>query len=314
MSTVLSPFINLAHRLGLSPLMARHRRTAREQGARLRFRPRAIQWERDGWVLLIDPATPYRVGYWMRVADSIVQGAVPVIKAGRRIVDLRGPALYRLPSGRAVYLPIPIETADTCSGYLLRGAPGPGDLVLDIGAYCGELAVELALLVGPEGRVFAMEPDPSSRALLQRNAELHRLANITLLPHALWNRTEELSFAALGHCASAVQTPDGPSYEPGSIIKISALSPADVFARIGRIPDFIKMDIEGAEVEAIEALAPLLAKAPHPVRLAIASYHLRDGRPTHEIITPVLMAAGFQVETGYPSHLTTWAWHPGRPS
>ena len=68
------------------------------------------------------------------------------------------------------------------------------------------------------------------------------------------------------------------------------------------------MDIEGAEVEVVSALAPILAESLHSVRLAIASYHIRDGHPAHELITPPLLVNGYQVETGYPEHTTTWAW------
>lgn len=182
--------------------------------------------------------------------------------------------------------------------------------MLDTGAFCGEVAIEIALLVGPSGHVFALEPDPANCKLLQRNLAFHHLENVTILPYALWDRTTELVFTARGHYGSSVRGLIDSVESPTETITVSALSPADLFARIGRIPDFIKMDIEGAEVEAVSALAPLLAAAPHPVRLAIASYHLRNGRPTHELITPMLVAAGLEVETGNPDHVTTWALKP----
>jgi hypothetical protein len=98
---------------------------------------------------------------------------------------------------------------------------------------------------------------------------------------------------------------EGPGADAEAVVRIEVLSPADAFALIGRIPDFIKMDIEGAEVEVIEAMEPFLKTA--SLRLAIASYHVRNGRKTHELITPLLERAGLKVSTGYEKHLTTWA-------
>lgn len=302
----LRALVRLAHRCGISPLMMRNRRRARERGGRLRFGIGGVHWERGDFVILLPAQQPYRIPDFIAHMNPVERRAVPVASGRRRIIDLRGPVRYRLPSGRDLLLPQFPEEIDTCAGYLARGAPKSGDIAVDAGAFCGEIAIELALLVGPSGRVFALEPDPQSADLLRQNLAHHGLDNVTLLPHALWDRTMELTFSADGDYGSALH---GLSSSPRGIreITVSALSPADLFARIGRIPDFIKMDIEGAEVEVVAALAPLLAAAPHPVRLSIASYHLRDGQPTHALITPVLRAAGLQVETGNPEHVTTWA-------
>jgi FkbM family methyltransferase len=253
-------------------------------------------------------ADPYLLVRVIRHKEAIFSRVIPEEKEGMRLVDFRGPMLYRMVSGRAIRLPGLIEAADTFGGYVARGAPGPGDTVLDAGAFCGESVIEFALLVGAGGHVYALEPDEANRALLRGNLEMHGLDNVTILPVALWSHTTTLDFEASGDCCSSVRGVGQASFQKASSVKVEALSPADLFKRMGRAPDFIKMDIEGAEVEAVEALAPLLAAAAKPVRLAIASYHLRGGRPTHELITPVLRAAGYEVETGNPEHVTTWAW------
>lgn len=302
------PLIALAHRLGVSRLMLRARRLARTQGARLAFSPDAVRWTRGELDVLFPATSPHTLGYRLGLMDHVLARAIPAQVGRRRVVDLREAAQYRLPSGRAVWLPTPIEEADTCAGYLARGGPGPGDVVLDAGAYCGEIAIELALRVGPAGRVYAFEPNPVGLEFLERNLALHGLTNVTLMPHALWENSTTLKFNSTSDYGAALASLGSDSAASACQIEVSALSPADAFARIGRVPDFIKMDIEGAEVEVLAAMAPLLRAADHPVRLAVASYHLRDGRPAHELITPGLRAAGFTVETGHPAHLTTWAW------
>lgn len=300
--------IGLGHRLGVTPLMWRARRAARVQGARLSFRRGSVRWRRGGDVLLFPVNEPYLLGRRVAFAEYVLGRGVPDEREGIRIFDTRGPMRYRLPSGRPIWLPGPIEPSNTFGGYVSHGAPERGQAVWDIGAFCGETTVEFSRLVGPEGHVFALEPDPANRVLLQRNLEMHEARNVTILPCAIWGEDGMLSFGAAGDCGSALTGLDGAQRRFEKEIKVEAVSPASLLARAGRAPDFIKMDIEGAEVEALAALAPWLAEAGRTVRLAVASYHLREGRPTHELITGPLEAAGFTVETGNPEHVTTWAW------
>lgn len=300
------PVINLTHRMGFSPLMRRARRVARSRGERLSFRYTKVVWEDANRPnILLPPNKPY---YLWSLLNSNVNPTARIVSNHGKIgeeIDLRGPALYRTHRGREIWLSEMIENADTCSGYFKTGAPKSGEIAVDVGAYCGEITVEMATQVGPEGHVYALEPDPENRVLLQKNLDLHGLKNVTVLPHGIWSETTTVAFAARGGSGSSLDSVRGNHND--KTMDVMTLSPRDLFARIGRVPDFIKMDIEGAEVEVVRALAPLLSKAAKPTRMAIASYHVLDGKPTHETITPMLRSAGFTVETGFPEHTTTWA-------
>lgn len=284
------------------------RRVARSRGECLSFRYSCVEWESPNRPKILLPSNrPY---YLWSLVDSTLNPLARIVgKNGHtdQVIDLRNPALYRTYSGREMWLSDVIEEADTCSGYFHQGAPKSGEIALDVGAYCGEVTVEMAIRVGPGGQVYALEPDPQNRALLQKNIDLHRLNNVTILPYGLWNKTATVKFAATGGSGSSLKNVPGNSSFGSKTLQITTLSPGDLFDRIGQLPDFIKMDIEGAEVEVVNALAPLLTQASKRIRMAIASYHILDGQPTHEIITPMLLSAGFSAETGYPEHTTTWA-------
>lgn len=56
----------------------------------------------------------------------------------------------------------------------IRQYVNPGDAVLDIGAHCGDFTVPLALATGPQGVVFAWEPNPYVYEILEKNAQLNR--------------------------------------------------------------------------------------------------------------------------------------------
>jgi FkbM family methyltransferase len=56
----------------------------------------------------------------------------------------------------------------------LRGFLSRGDVAIDIGAHTGDSTLPIALAVGPEGRVLALEPNPYVFSVLEENARLNR--------------------------------------------------------------------------------------------------------------------------------------------
>lgn len=304
---MLNPLRSFTHRLGISPLMWRARRKARLQNARLAFEHGAIRWESEDWVVLFPP-DPYRIHYALTCVDNIIESAIPERRGGQRWIDARDAVQYRYPSGGHYWSISPPERANTLRGYLARGAPGLGDVVLDVGAYVGETSIEMSRLVGAHGHVHALEPDAQNLSLMQRNLAFHDITNVSVHPWGLWHSNGTASFVDGRGCASMLRAAISPTINIQRCTEIQTISPHDLFREIGVAPSFIKMDIEGVEVEIIPALADYYASRSLPVRIAIASYHVRDGRPTSDIITPILEAAGFSVETGYPEHQTTWAW------
>ena len=70
--------------------------------------------------------------------------------------------------------------------------------------------------------------------------------------------------------------------------------------------DFVKMDIEGAEIEAIQGAAKLPAH--FRPRYAIASYHIVKGQKTAAILPELFSHLGYETCSGNVRHLTTYAW------
>jgi hypothetical protein len=73
------------------------------------------------------------------------------------------------------------------------------------------------------------------------------------------------------------------------------------------VPQFVKMDIEDAEIEVIQAAAEFL-KA-HPMHLAFDSYHrMQDGRFTWMLLEPKLRSIGYDVASSADfGQMFTWA-------
>jgi FkbM family methyltransferase len=302
-----NPFLHrAATALGLTRRPGKVRESAKQHGAELKFRMDHVRWQKGGDVVLLPYLHLDRINELVLQMPAITSKLIFKKQGALRVADCRVFAECQLPSGKIVRLPGMPEPVDFLDGYFRRRPPQPGEFALDAGAYVGEATLEMAQRVGPTGRVFAFEPDPTNRRWLEQNIASSGLTNITVVPKGIWHETTTLDFWTVGNAGSAFLSLSEASTGAGKVVQIEVLSPRDAFAIIGRVPDFIKMDIEGAEVEVVEAIIPLLGDA--KPRFAIASYHDQKGAKTSEFITPMLTSAGFHVETGYPAHQTTWAW------
>ena len=125
-------------------------------------------------------------------------------------------------------------------------APKAGDVYLDIGAYIGWYTIQASAAVGPSGCVIALEPDATNRRQLQNNIALNRLSNCLTVPKAAWDHNEMIGWRAsdvpVWHKADA----DGGA-NLIQAITIDALVNEFSLKRV----DWIKMDIEGGEMEAL---------------------------------------------------------------
>jgi FkbM family methyltransferase len=133
-------------------------------------------------------------------------------------------------------------------------APAPnGEAFVDCGAFDGgSIQAFLDHCEGPVSHIYATEPDPASRELLQRftsglPAPLHDA--ITIWPYALGKTAGTVSFGAMGDVTSKVG-------EQGATIQCRTFD--DLPWTVP--PTYIKMDIEGAEPDAIAGGAKLIAE------------------------------------------------------
>ena len=144
-----------------------------------------------------------------------------------------------------------------------------GDIAIDGGGCWGDTALYLAHKVGPRGRVHCFEFSPDNLPTLEANLALNpSLAErIRIERHALWSKSgEHLSFNPAGPGTRVGSGGGGGTYQ------VSTLTIDDLAAR-EKLPrvDFIKMDIEGAELDALRGAERTLRT--HRPKLAVTLYH-----------------------------------------
>jgi FkbM family methyltransferase len=169
--------------------------------------------------------------------------------------------------------------------YLKRGTVvKPGDVCLDCGACEGFFGLQ-ALAAGA-AKVICIEPSETMAICLQKTfASEIKTGRVVVenVAAGVMEGTARFSFDGLdpfsGRMGSAT-----------TAINISVTTIAKLCADL-QLPrlDFIKMDIEGAEIQALEGALPLLKKF-HP-RLAITTYH----RPfDYKMLHALAIAAGYR--------------------
>jgi FkbM family methyltransferase len=133
------------------------------------------------------------------------------------------------------------------------------DVVFDIGAHVGYFTL-LASRIAAMGKVFSFEPLPANLAYLRRHVRANGLSNVTVFAAAVGRRSGRQSFdlaaggTGRGRLAAAGAAP----------LEVQVVS-LDELMDGGRVqaPDFIKMDVEGAEGDALRGAARMLARF-HP--------------------------------------------------
>jgi len=168
------------------------------------------------------------------------------------------------------------------------------DVVVDLGAHMGGYAVKAAKAVGDEGRVIAVEPEPGNLSFLRRNIELNKLKNVTVVPKGVWSKKGYiklyLSKQSLGH---SIFPPDIHERFTGNCVEIEVDTLDNILGELKvKSIDFIKMDIECSEIEALKGMEETLKSG---AKLAIGAYHPINGRPSHEILVPLLEQRGYNI-------------------
>ena len=187
----------------------------------------------------------------------------------------------------------PEQLEDRAAIFLRAYRPKPGDVVVDAGAGIGEEIPLFAGLVGKRGRVVAIEAHPAVFARLSALGRLYGLEHVTCLHAAIVDAPGTAYITNLENpLSNSVVTDNG-------TIPVPAETLDDLLGRleVGRV-DFLKMNIEGAELRALEGFTNGLPRTRH---LAVACHDRRaeDGESdtfrTRDGVTSLLESKGFEL-------------------
>jgi FkbM family methyltransferase len=157
-----------------------------------------------------------------------------------------------------------------------------GDTVFDVGANVGWHSIGLSRLVGRTGLVFAFEPSPNDRTILETNVSANRIDNVTVMPLALAESVGRLSFACFTspgvHHIVREDTPTD-----ATIIVVDGESIDHLVYDVGLPkPSFLKVDVEGGELAVLRGARRLMADS-RPTLVV----ELHRGKPWEDLLAVV---------------------------
>jgi len=162
----------------------------------------------------------------------------------------------------------------------------PADsVVYDVGGFVGYYTLLASVLVGEQGRVVVFEPLPRNLHYLKEHLRLNRISNVSVVEAAVSDQSGILSFK------------EGPSRAMGRLaedggLQVQAVS-LDDLVESGDYPEpqFMKVDVEGAEMHAFTGARRLLERC-HPT-LFLDTH----GSAIHAECCRFLAELGYQLDT-----------------
>lgn len=147
--------------------------------------------------------------------------------------------------------------------------PEKGEVVIDVGAYIGSYTLVASRLVGDQGRVIAIEAEPSFFGSLLFNLQLNRADNVTPLNLAAWDKEATLELHTGYASPSLVDLPR----ELSKSIKVKAMPLDKILTELGVDEvDWVKMDVEGAEVKVLWGMEKTMSRSPK-LKLVVEVHH-----------------------------------------
>lgn len=181
----------------------------------------------------------------------------------------------------------------------------PGDVVYDIGANIGFFSLLAATRVGTDGFVYSFEPIRENAKRIKLNMKLNRISNFQVLELAISDSTGEEQIWKTSYSGGATLISTGvvpPDAETKIVVETASID--DLVAR-GQIrqPSMIKLDVEGAEMEALKGMSGTLSKY-----MPLIVYELDDANETAfsakiEKTRSFLLSRGYRIrriEDSYP--------------
>lgn len=179
-----------------------------------------------------------------------------------------------------------IDPENVTDIYLNYSKIGVGSVVFDVGTYSGIQTIRFSKIVGNTGKVYAFEPDKESYKTLLMNLSEHKCDNVIALNYGLYDHDGVLRFNASGGMGAGI---DKNGIDE---IEVKTLDTVVEELKIDHI-DFIKMDIEGAEVQVLTPSCEILMK--FKPRLIVEPHYI-NGRLNDKEIMSIMKSFGYKCE------------------
>ncbi len=216
--------------------------------------------------ILLKPRESKPKELWGEIAAAIQNRGLWPGGAGREI-SLGGGLTLQDATGRAKVDPHAL-------GFLLRYL-SPGDTVVDVGANIGIYSVLAGAIVGPEGRVEALEPSPTLRPCLEENLRRNGLTNVHVHARLAGGRPMIDPFVDGRSLTGRRRIPARRDWmRRRDLLRIPSVQIDEVLQ--GRPCALVHIDVAGYEMRVLEGAESLLRRSEAPPLLIAMDRALAD--------------------------------------
>jgi FkbM family methyltransferase len=173
-----------------------------------------------------------------------------------------------------------------------------GMTVLDIGAHHGLYTLLASKRVGQAGKVFAFEPSPRERRLLEQHLRLNFCSNVRVQSVALGVSTTTTDLFLVDGEENGCNSLRPPTVDGKTTpVKVQVVSLDEWLEEHGNpAVDFIKLDVEGGELDVLKGAMKMLSRVPRPVIFAeIQDIRTRSWGYSAREITLELRSRGYHL-------------------
>ncbi len=172
----------------------------------------------------------------------------------------------------------------------------PGDVMIDCGAHFGLFSIIAARVMGNEGMVLAIEPNPDSIPILEENFKSNGVSCARVIEAAA-SSAERTAVFYVGKTGKAAYGSTSADIEHDSKVDVKAIT-LDSLCKAERLErvDFLKIDVEGSELATLEGASESIAKGIFPlIMIEFNELNLRRvGASTNDLLN-ALESKGYTV-------------------
>jgi FkbM family methyltransferase len=182
--------------------------------------------------------------------------------------------------------------------------PLESDIVVDVGAHIGPYTLKASKCVGSKGKVIAIEADPANFDILNRNIQLNKLTNVIALNYAAYSKEDKIRLYLLSKGEESSYTKYNTvmtdrAYNEKKFLQVQA-NTLDYLLESNGIKhaqvNWIKIDVEGAELEVLKGAHNILSKS-KDIALLIEVHNLSTVNTTlYKPIKEFLNSYNFKIE------------------
>jgi FkbM family methyltransferase len=224
-------------------------------------------------------------------------------RAKRRVRELR-PRRVRAGVGAGLRIGLRHASADYSSGTnevpvqeAFAGALRPGQVVFDVGSNVGFYSLLASRLVGPTGEVHAFEAIPEIAREVAANARRNRLGNVHVHAVAVTDVEGTVQLLRSRTPGGSTVSPDELPYDLTETFPVPAVTLDGFVRREGvRAPDFVKIDVEGAEHRVLAGMAGLLRDARPVVVCEVDDHSAERAHAKLDGVRDDLTGSGYSVQ------------------